>query len=174
MRGLVSHTLVFKDTCRRADDAAGSISGGRPLAAHVHHAVFHLHGHRHRGLRVHSQVRAASSGMPPVKRRMYPAKQIAVAEMWVKLEQTRAPCMLDDARVDPPRIRLRTTRRSTSWRTPSPCARWQSAPAAGIDAEPAAGAPHRDSRCGADAPGPRNCTSTASAAGALRIQRVRR
>ena len=27
-------------------------------------------------------------GMPPVKRRMYPTKQIAVAEMWVKLEQT--------------------------------------------------------------------------------------
>ena len=48
--------------------------------------------------------------MPPVKRRMYPTKQIAVAEMFVKLEQTRALFlrMLDDARVDPPKdARLR-------------------------------------------------------------------
>ena len=46
----------------------------------------------------------------PVKRRMYPTKQIAVAEMWVKLEQTRALFlrMLEDARVDPPKeARLR-------------------------------------------------------------------
>jgi len=45
-----------------------------------------------------------------VKRRMYPTKQIAVAEMWVKLEQTRALFlrMLEDARVDPPKdARLR-------------------------------------------------------------------
>jgi alkylation response protein AidB-like acyl-CoA dehydrogenase len=41
---------------------------------------------------------------------MYPTKQIAVAEMWVKLEQTRALFlrMLEDARVDPPKdARLR-------------------------------------------------------------------
>ncbi|OGA72908.1 MAG: BEC protein [Betaproteobacteria bacterium RIFCSPLOWO2_12_FULL_65_14] len=46
----------------------------------------------------------------PVKRRMYPTKQIAVAEMWVKLEQTRALFlrMIEDARVDPPKeARLR-------------------------------------------------------------------
>ena len=35
-------------------------------------------------------LRAEVPGMPPVKRRMYPTKQIAVAEMRVKLEQTRA------------------------------------------------------------------------------------
>jgi alkylation response protein AidB-like acyl-CoA dehydrogenase len=35
-------------------------------------------------------LRAEIPGMPPVKRRMYPTKQIAVAEMRVKLEQTRA------------------------------------------------------------------------------------
>jgi len=35
-------------------------------------------------------LRAEVPGMSPVKRRMYPTKQIAVAEMRVKLEQTRA------------------------------------------------------------------------------------
>jgi alkylation response protein AidB-like acyl-CoA dehydrogenase len=55
-------------------------------------------------------LRGEVAGTPPVKRRMYPTKQIAVAEMWVKLEQTRALFlrMLDDARVDPPKdARLR-------------------------------------------------------------------
>jgi len=55
-------------------------------------------------------LRGEIEGMPPVKRRMYPTKQIAVAEMWVKLEQTRSLFlrMLEDARVDPPKdARLR-------------------------------------------------------------------
>ena len=48
-------------------------------------------------------LRAEVPGMPPVKRRMYPTKQIAVAEMRVKLEQTRALFLQNarDARVDP-------------------------------------------------------------------------
>lgn len=48
-------------------------------------------------------LRAEVPGMPPVKRRMYPTKQIAVAEMRVKLEQTRAIFLQNarDARVDP-------------------------------------------------------------------------
>ncbi len=48
-------------------------------------------------------LRAEVPGMPPVKRRMYPTKQIAVAEMRVKLEQTRALFMQNarDACVDP-------------------------------------------------------------------------
>jgi alkylation response protein AidB-like acyl-CoA dehydrogenase len=39
----------------------------------------------------------------PVKRRMYPTKQIAVAEMFVKLQQTRALFLqtIGDARLDP-------------------------------------------------------------------------
>jgi alkylation response protein AidB-like acyl-CoA dehydrogenase len=41
--------------------------------------------------------------MPPVKRRMYPTKQVAVAEMRIKLEQTRALFLRAamDAKVDP-------------------------------------------------------------------------
>ena len=48
-------------------------------------------------------LRAEVPGMPPVKRRMYPTKQIAVAEMRVKLEQTRALFLQNarDASVDP-------------------------------------------------------------------------
>jgi alkylation response protein AidB-like acyl-CoA dehydrogenase len=50
-----------------------------------------------------SYLRAEVPGMPPVKRRMYPTKQIAVAEMRIKLEQTRALFLQNarDAMVDP-------------------------------------------------------------------------
>ena len=48
-------------------------------------------------------LRAEVPGMPPVKRRMYPTKQIAVANMRVSLEQTRAIFLQNarDAAVDP-------------------------------------------------------------------------
>ncbi|MDP3224075.1 MAG: acyl-CoA dehydrogenase, partial [Rubrivivax sp.] len=48
-------------------------------------------------------LRAELPGMPPVKRRMYPTKQIAVADMRIKLEQTRALFLQNarDACVDP-------------------------------------------------------------------------
>ena len=48
-------------------------------------------------------LRGETPGTPPVKRRMYPTKQIAVAEMRIKLEQTRALFLraLSEAKVDP-------------------------------------------------------------------------
>ena len=48
-------------------------------------------------------LRAEVPGMPPVKRRMYPTKQMAVAQMRVMLEQTRALFLQNarDAVVDP-------------------------------------------------------------------------
>ncbi len=48
-------------------------------------------------------LRAEVPGMPKVLRRMYPTKQMAVAEMRIKLEQTRALFLQNarDARVDP-------------------------------------------------------------------------
>ena len=48
-------------------------------------------------------LRGEMPGTPPVKRRMYPTKQIAVAEMFVKLQQTRALFLhaISDAKVDP-------------------------------------------------------------------------
>jgi alkylation response protein AidB-like acyl-CoA dehydrogenase len=50
-----------------------------------------------------SYLRAEVPGMPPVQRRMYPTKQAAVAEMRIKLEQTRALFLQNarDAGVDP-------------------------------------------------------------------------
>ncbi len=55
-------------------------------------------------------LRGEVPGMPPVKRRMYPTKQIAVAEMRIKLEQTRALFLhsVQQAKVDPSKdVRLR-------------------------------------------------------------------
>ena len=48
-------------------------------------------------------LRAEVPGMPPVLRRMYPTKQVAVAEMRIKLEATRALFLQNarDARIDP-------------------------------------------------------------------------
>ena len=48
-------------------------------------------------------LRGEAPGTPPVKRRMYPTKQIAVAEMFVMLEQTRALFLrtIAEARIDP-------------------------------------------------------------------------
>jgi alkylation response protein AidB-like acyl-CoA dehydrogenase len=48
-------------------------------------------------------LRAEVPGMPKVLRRMYPTKQVAVAEMRIKLEQTRALFLQNarDARIDP-------------------------------------------------------------------------
>jgi len=50
-----------------------------------------------------SYLRGEVPGTPPVKRRMYPTKQVAVAEMRVKLEQTRALFLQNarDVMVDP-------------------------------------------------------------------------
>ena len=50
-----------------------------------------------------SYLRAELPGMAPVQRRMYPTKQIAVAQMRIMLEQTRALFLHSaaDARVDP-------------------------------------------------------------------------
>jgi alkylation response protein AidB-like acyl-CoA dehydrogenase len=48
-------------------------------------------------------LRGEAPDTPPVKRRMYPTKQVAVAQMRIQLEQTRALFLraLSDAKVDP-------------------------------------------------------------------------
>src|SRR5207302_6544507 len=48
-------------------------------------------------------LRGEMPGTPPVKRRMYPTKQIAVAEMHIQLEQTKALWLqaISEARPDP-------------------------------------------------------------------------
>ena len=54
-------------------------------------------------------LRGEQPGTPPVKRRMYPTKQIAVAEMSVLLEQTKALWFqaVSDARPNPSREQVR-------------------------------------------------------------------
>jgi alkylation response protein AidB-like acyl-CoA dehydrogenase len=108
MRGTVSRTLVFKDVFV-ADDAQMMPRGVYFQAASRWPHMFTTLAPTYMGIAIAAYeftvryLRGEAENTPPVKRRMYPTKQIAVAEMWVKLEQTRALFlrMLDDARVDP-------------------------------------------------------------------------
>ena len=115
MRGTVSRTLVFKDVFV-ANDATMMPRGVYFQAAGRWPHMFTTLSPTYMGIAIAAveftvkYLRGEVEGMPPVRRRMYPTKQIAVAEMWVKLEQTRALFlrMLEDARVDPPKdARLR-------------------------------------------------------------------
>ena len=114
MRGTVSRTLVFKDVFV-PDDAQMMPRGVYFQAASRWPHMFTTLSPTYMGIAIAAYeftvryLRGDLEGVS-VKRRMYPTKQIAVAEMWVKLEQTRALFlrMLDDARIDPPKdARLR-------------------------------------------------------------------
>ena len=110
MRGTVSRTLVFEGVVV-PDDAQMMPRGVYFQAASRWPHMFTTLSPTYMGIAQAAYdftvryLRGEVPGMPAVKRRMYPTKQIAVAEMWVKLEQTRALFlrMLDDARVDPPK-----------------------------------------------------------------------
>jgi len=115
MRGTVSRTLLFDDVFV-PDDAQMMPRGVYFQAASRWPHMFTTLSPTYFGIAIAAfeftvrYLRGEVDGMPPLKRRMYPTKQIAVAEMLVKLEQTRALFlrMLDDARVDPPKdARLR-------------------------------------------------------------------
>jgi alkylation response protein AidB-like acyl-CoA dehydrogenase len=115
MRGTVSRNLIFKDVFV-PDDAQMMPRGVYFQAASRWPHMFTTLAPTYVGIAIAAYeftvryLRGEVEGMPPVKRRMYPTKQIAVAEMWVRLEQTRALFlrMLEDARIDPPKdARLR-------------------------------------------------------------------
>ena len=115
MRGTVSRTLVFKDLFV-PDEAAMMPRGVYFQAASRWPHMFTTLSPTYMGIAIAAYeftvkyLRGEVPGTPPVKRRMYPTKQIAVAEMFVRLEQTRGLFlrMLADARVDPPKdARLR-------------------------------------------------------------------
>lgn len=115
MRGTVSRNLIFRDVFV-PDDAQMMPRGVYFQAASRWPHMFTTLAPTYVGIAIAAYeftvryLRGELEGMPPVKRRMYPTKQIAVAEMWVKLEQTRALFlrMLEDARIDPPKdARLR-------------------------------------------------------------------
>jgi len=115
MRGTVSRNLVFHDVFV-PDHASMMPRGIYYQAANRWPHMFTTLAPTYLGIAVAAYeftvryLRGEVEGIAPVKRRMYATKQIAVAEMWVKLEQTRALFlrMLDDARIDPPKdARLR-------------------------------------------------------------------
>jgi len=108
MRGTVSRTLVMKDVFV-PDDAQLMPRGVYFQAASRWPHMFVTLSPTYMGIAQGAYdftvqyLRGEAPGTPPVKRRMYPTKQIAVAEMRIKLEQTRALFLrvLSEAKVDP-------------------------------------------------------------------------
>jgi alkylation response protein AidB-like acyl-CoA dehydrogenase len=108
MRGTVSRTLVLADVFV-PDDARLMPEGLYAQAAARFPHMFATLSPTYMGIAQAAYdftvqyLRGEVPGMPPVKRRMYPTKQVAVAEMRIKLEQTRALFLQNarDARVDP-------------------------------------------------------------------------
>jgi alkylation response protein AidB-like acyl-CoA dehydrogenase len=110
MRGTVSRNLTFKDVW--VPDTARMMPEGLYFQAATRFPhMFATLSPTYMGLAQAAYdftvqyLRGEVPGMPPVKRRMYPTKQVAVAEMRIKLEQTRALFLQNarDARVDPDR-----------------------------------------------------------------------
>jgi alkylation response protein AidB-like acyl-CoA dehydrogenase len=118
MRGTVSRTLIFKDVFvpeieRLIPEGLYAQAAMRwphmfatlsPTYMGIAQAAYDFTVQYLRG-----EMPLSSGSAPPVKRRMYPTKQIAVAEMKVRLEQTRAIFLQNAraARVDPSKeIRL--------------------------------------------------------------------
>jgi alkylation response protein AidB-like acyl-CoA dehydrogenase len=95
MRGTVSRTLVMKDVFV-TDEAQLLPRGLYFKAAMAWPHMFMTLSPTYMGIAQAAYdftvqyLRGETPGQPPVKRRMYPTKQIAVAEMYIKLQQTRA------------------------------------------------------------------------------------
>ncbi|MBI3368007.1 MAG: acyl-CoA dehydrogenase [Burkholderiales bacterium] len=108
MRGTVSRNLLFKDVFVPGD-ARLMPEGLYFQAASRYPHMFSTLSPTYLGIAQAAYdftvqyLRAEVPGMPPVKRRMYPTKQVAVAEMRIKLEATRALFLQNarDARIDP-------------------------------------------------------------------------
>ncbi|MFT5113993.1 MAG: alkylation response protein AidB-like acyl-CoA dehydrogenase [Parasphingorhabdus sp.] len=95
MRGTVSRTLIFNDVF--VPDSAQLIPPGVYFnAAKQWPHMFMTLTPSYMGLSQAAvdftvkYLRGEIEGMPPVKRRMYPTKQLAVAQMQITLEQTKA------------------------------------------------------------------------------------
>jgi alkylation response protein AidB-like acyl-CoA dehydrogenase len=110
MRGTVSRNLEFKDVFV-PDEARMMPEGLYFQAASRFPHMFATLSPTYMGLSqaaydfTVTYLRGEMPGTPPVKRRMYPTKQVATAEMRIKLEQTRALFLQNarDAQVDPDR-----------------------------------------------------------------------
>jgi alkylation response protein AidB-like acyl-CoA dehydrogenase len=108
MRGTVSRTLTF-DNVQVGDDARLMPEGLYFQAASRYPHMFATLSPTYMGIAqaaydfTVAYLRGEVPGTPPVKRRMYTTKQIAVAQMRVTLEQTRALFLQTarEAKVDP-------------------------------------------------------------------------
>ena len=108
MRGTVSRTLLFKDVFVAADEMLMPRGVYYRAATSWPHMFLTL-SPTYMGLGqaaydfTVAYLRGELPGTPPVKRRMYPTKQIAVAEMRVMLEQTKALWFqaISEARANP-------------------------------------------------------------------------
>ena len=108
MRGTVSRTLLLKDVFVPADEMLMPQGVYFQAATRWPHMFLTL-SPTYMGLAqaaydfTVSYLRGEMPGTPPVKRRMYPTKQIAVAEMRVTLEQTKALWFqaISEARANP-------------------------------------------------------------------------
>jgi len=108
MRGTVSRTLLFKDVFV-PDDAQLMPLGVYPSAAIRWPHMFMTLTPSYMGIAqacydfTVAYLRGEVPGTPPVKRRMYPTKQIAVAQMRVMLEQTKSIWFqaISEAKPDP-------------------------------------------------------------------------
>lgn len=95
MRGTVSRTLLFKDVFVPEDGMLMPHGVYFQAASRWPHMFITL-SPTYMGLAqaaydfTVAYLRGEAPGMPPVKRRMFPTKQIAVAEMRITLEQTKA------------------------------------------------------------------------------------
>jgi alkylation response protein AidB-like acyl-CoA dehydrogenase len=110
MRGTVSRTLVLKDVL--VPDSAQLMPRGLYYKAAMSWPhMFLTLAPTYMGIAQAAYdftvryLRGEVEGQPPVKRRMYPTKQIAVAEMYIKLQQTRAlfERTIAEATVNPPK-----------------------------------------------------------------------
>jgi alkylation response protein AidB-like acyl-CoA dehydrogenase len=110
MRGTVSRTLAFDDVLV-PDEARLMPEGLYFQAASRYPYMFATLSPTYMGIAqaaydfAVAYLRGEVPGLPTVKRRMYPTKQIAVAQMRVMLEQTRALFLQTarEARIDPDR-----------------------------------------------------------------------
>ena len=108
MRGTVSRTLLFKDVFVAEDEMLMPRGVYFEAATRWPHMFLSL-SPTYMGLAqaaydfTVAYLRGEMPGTPPVKRRMFPTKQIAVAEMHVMLEQTKALWFqaISEARANP-------------------------------------------------------------------------
>ncbi len=108
MRGTVSRTLIFEDVFV-PDEGQLMPLGVYPEAASRWPHMFMTLTPSYMGIAqacydfTVAYLRGEVPGTPPVKRRMYPTKQIAVAQMRLMLEQTKALwfAAISEARPDP-------------------------------------------------------------------------